>query len=43
MEIHECEICRGIITNDANDGCNCMKKDFMYAVTYIVSPAYEEE
>lgn len=41
MEIVECDACQGIISID---GCKCMKsKDFMYGVTYIVSPATEEE
>jgi len=41
MEILECEVCLGIITTD---GCNCVvKKDYMYGITYIVSPSDEEE
>ena len=41
MEILECEVCQGIVTKD---GCECVApKDFMYGVTYIVSPANEEE
>jgi hypothetical protein len=42
MEILECDICKQIITMSTKCICG-HKKDYLYAVEYIVSSATEEE